>query len=338
MKKRVTTKDIARVAGVSQASVSAALHGAKGTRLSQATRTHIRSIARELGYRRQSLGYNLTMGRSHSVGAAMYTTDYLTSPYMGEILIGVWDDTNRRGYNLQFLTTRRRAEVHSLYVVDRAMAGAVDGVVILDNVVAEAELTVLVDAGVPFVLIDREPEELAVPSVCADYRSAMAEVIRRLVEKGHRTIAFFGEVPGFYTTKDQTAGYRMGLEAAGLSWRPELMSNYEGAPFDELKEEAARMARDLDCTGFVVQNLEWAGAILEGLQAAGVRVPGQAAVVGFGNERFARWIEPTLTSVHLPLVEVGRMAVRLLFEVLEGRELKEERVRLPANVVEGKSW
>ena len=109
MRKRVTTKDIARVAGVSQASVSAALHGAKGTRLSPQTRAQIVRIAKELGYRRQTLGYNLTMGRSHSIGAAMYTTHYLTSPYMGEILVGVWEETHLKGYSLQFLTTQPAA-------------------------------------------------------------------------------------------------------------------------------------------------------------------------------------------------------------------------------------
>jgi len=199
------------------------------------------------------------------------------------------------------------------------VGGHVDGVLLASLHGDDPLPATLERAGVPAVLVGRPTGPTSVSYVDADNRGGARAAVAHLASRGRRRIATITGPLDMGVGLDRLDGYRDGLAAAGLAADPGLV---EPGDFTE-EGGAAATARLLERPGppvgaiFAASDLMAAGA-LRALRAAGRRVPGDVAVVGFEDSAVARYAQPPLTSVRQPIEELGRQATRLLLARMGG--------------------
>ena len=304
--------DISRRAGVSVATASRVLNGSSHP-VSEATRRRVLEAADELGYRPSELARALVKRTSRIVGVIVGD---IVDPYFAEIARGVEDVAARDGYLTMVCNADRRpaAELAHLGVLrDYHAAGVVFAGSGYEHIAEEEALReavqVLRAAGSAVVAL--APRDLDCPSVLVDNRGAARDATEHLLELGHRRIAFVEGPAGLHTSVQRSRGFEEAVAAAGA----EAIRLPGGFEFEAGAAAAEALMDDLPDAVLGV-NDEVAIGLLTGLRRAGVDVPGRISVAGIDDTRPARLVD--LTSVSLPLHELGEMAARVVLEGAPG--------------------
>ena len=305
--------DISRRAGVSIATASRVLNGSSHP-VSEATRSRVLAAADELGYRPSELARALVKRTSRIVGVIVGD---IVDPYFAEIARGVEDVAARVGHLTMVCNADRRpaAELAHLDVLrDYHAAGVVFAGSGYQDVPEAAALRAAVaelqEGGA--VVVALAVRELDCPSVLVDNRAAAREVTEHLLELGHRRIAFVEGPPGLHTSAHRLEGFRAAIADAGA----DALVLPGGFEFEAGAAAADRLLADGLPDAVLGVNDEVAIGLLTGLRRGGVDVPGQVSVAGIGDTRPARLVD--LTSVSLPLHELGEFAARVILEGAEG--------------------
>jgi DNA-binding LacI/PurR family transcriptional regulator len=305
--------DIARVAGVSQATVSVVLGGNRtGVRLSERTRLRVLEAAERLGYVPDPVAKRLASSRNNLLGVYTFTpafpVDVADSYY--PILAGVEAEAAALGKDLIMFTA-------SSAVPDRIRRTRLaDGCLFLGRHVPVDAIGDLLTSGFPIVYIGRRTELGGrIPHVGADYVSASAEVITRLACAGHRRLRYLREPDDAPSSGDRERGVRAAAADAGLNL-PGLVVRTDGADLG-----AATIRRWLDdgVTALVVEETD-TGAVFEAtqraLRAAGVSVPGDVSLAVLGRPPGGT-PGPEISGFEVPRRALGRAAVRLLASLVD---------------------
>jgi LacI family transcriptional regulator len=304
--------DISRRANVSIATASRVLNGSSHP-VSEATRSRVLAAAEELGYRPSELARALVKRTSRIIGVIVGD---IVDPYFAEIARGVDDVAGPAGHLTMVCNTDRRpdAEIAHLGVLlDYHAAGVVfagsgredegDG---LRAVVRELQ------AG-GSVVVALAARDLDCASVVVDNRAAARDATEHLLGLGHRRIAFVEGPPGLYTSAHRRAGFEAAMAAAGAE--PErLRGGFEYEAGDAAAVELLAGGELPDA--ILAVNDEVAIGLLTRLRRAGVDIPGRLSVAGIDDTRPARLVD--LTSVSLPLHELGERAARVVLEGATG--------------------
>ena len=312
-----TLEQVAALAGVSRATVSRVVNGSPGVR--PVVRAQVERAVAKLGYVPNRAARSLVTRRADSVALVVSEPHarFFSEPFFAGMVRGVSGALAEHGIQLLLLIAqdldRDRLE---RYVV----GGHVDGV-LLASVHGDDPLPATLErAGVPAVLVGRGVDRGAPGSyVDADNRGGALAAVAHLAARGRRRIATITGPLDMGVGLDRLDGYRDGLAAAGLAADPGLV---EPGDFTE-EGGAAATARLLQRPGppvdaiFAASDLMAAGA-LRALRAAGRKVPGDVAVVGFEDSAVARYAQPPLTTVRQPIEEMGRQATRLLLAKVAG--------------------
>jgi LacI family transcriptional regulator, galactose operon repressor len=305
--------DISRRAGVSIATASRVLNGSSHP-VSDATRNRVLEAADELGYRPSELARALVKRTSRIVGVLVGD---IVDPYFAEIARGVEDVATSVGHLTMVCNTERRPEAelaHLDVLRDYHAAGVVFAGSGYEHV---AEASALREAVADLqkrgtVVVALAVRDLDCPSVLVDNRAAAREATEHLLSLGHRRIAFVEGPAGLHTSAHRREGFEAAVAAAGAS--PVVLPG--GFEF----EAGAAAAESLLAGGLpdavLGVNDEVAIGLLTGLRRAGVDVPGQVSVAGIDDTRPARLVD--LTSVSLPLHELGEAAARVILEGASG--------------------
>jgi DNA-binding LacI/PurR family transcriptional regulator len=330
MTMRVTIKDVARLSGVSAATVTRALQG--HPRVLEATRLRVEEAAQELGYRPDHIARALVTGTSRTIGLLIPT---VSDPYWAEVAEGIEQRAAEEDFSVLFASAHgnpSRAEK----MLDVFLGKRVDGVVVTAS--AGAEFTVLDGTSAPAVVVGWDPpvapaevERAAgasvvalldeegrragapIPHVAFDDVGAGRIAARHLLELGHRRIAFLGG-PATLAALLRLLGARAVLEQAGVS----LESAALGADALEDGRVAAvgLLQSEPRPTALVAFNdLVGVGA-LHAAHSLGLAVPGELSVIGFDDIALAGFVEPGLTTVRQPKREMGARAIDLLLSVM----------------------
>jgi len=325
----VTLYDVARLAGVSTATVSRVVHGQD--RVRAATRARVQQVIEELGWVPDSAAQSLSRRRKNVIGLAcierkaphQYDIESMSLLFYDEVLRGV--EARLRDHDLSLLITylrddnkidRVNAPGSALAFYPRlvSLAGKVDGLLIGEGIVPPAVLARLAER-LPVVVIAGDPEERAADVVTADNRAGSAAIIAHLVsDHGRRRLFYVGGPPTAPDAKER----RLALGDV-LRGHPEaqLVGSYDGAfTVQDGEDAAAAMLADFGPglpDAVVCANDQMAIGVLQAFARAGVRVPEDVAVTGFDDIFVGGLVEPTLTTVHQPMRLLGeRACVRLL--------------------------
>jgi DNA-binding LacI/PurR family transcriptional regulator len=318
--------EVARSAGVSIATVSRVANATGPVRPQTAAR--VQAAMRRLDYRPHAFARALAAQRSRTIG--LLISDIL-HPYFADIVRGAQEQAEVSEYAVLL----GDASVHTRgtdLLVQRLLERRVDGLIVASDRTTTDYAMQLRTEDVPVVCINGSREQFP-RAVQIDNRTGAALAIEHLVGLGHRRIAHIAGPPGLPTRDERLASYRAALKHAGLRYDAELVATGDGR-FDESRT-ATRVLLDLaDApTAIFAYNDRSAVGCYQAIRAAGLRVGTDISVVGFDDIVMAEWVDPPLTTLHQPRIEMGRIAVDLLLAVLNGTETVDHVVVQPHLVV-----
>lgn len=317
--------EVARLAGVSQATVSLVLAGKKdGVAISDETRQKVLDAAGSLGYVPDPAARRLAAARNGLLGVFSFTatfpTDVQHSYY--PFLVGVEQEAAAQGYDLVLFTgsSTGGAGAGGPHALNRARLA--DGCLFLGRHAPVDELRRLVDDGFPVVHLGRRDEPAGLAWVGADYVSASREVVHRLAALGHRRIILVRENDDAPASTDREQGFQEGLEAAGLPGGNAAVVRCAD-PERELGPEHLRQWVAEGVTAFVAEETD-SGAAWRALSAAardaGLRCPDDISLALLGSPPPDLADGPQPTGFDIPRAQLGAAAVRLLATLVAGED------------------
>ncbi|MBS1885847.1 MAG: LacI family DNA-binding transcriptional regulator [Actinobacteria bacterium] len=322
--KPVTIKQVAERAGVGQATAARVL-GEYG-HASEATRERVAAAAQELGYVANHAARTLASGSSRTVGLVVGDVE---NPFFATAARGLADTLEQGGYTL--LLANSDEDVGREEQAMRAFATRqLDGIVI--SPVTHTNRAPLSWAG-PLVQIDRVVDDLSVDSVVVDNRAGAEAAVRHLAACGHRPIGILSEPAEISSTAERLEGYRAAIAGLGMAVDDRLV-----AVASPTQDSAYRVAREMLAGPgrpraiFTASNFMTAGAF-HAIRDLGLRVPDDVALAGFDDLDWTTLVDPPITVVAQPVIEVGRRAGELLLDRLRGDDGPPRQVVLPTELV-----
>jgi LacI family transcriptional regulator len=307
----VTIKEVAREARVSVATVSRALNK-KGT-VRVETRRRVRRAAEKLRYAPHGAALSLITRQTHTLGVLLPD---LFGEFFSELIRGIDLAARRRGYHLIVSGSHGdRAETRAMV---RAMRGRVDGLLVLSADLDARELEANLPFGFPVVLLNSAGGGRSFDTIAVDNFGGATAMVRHLAGLGHRRVAFIEGPSGNRDASERLRGYREAMRSVG-EWSKEL--EIPGNFREEAGYEACGRIRKLRPRPSAVfaANDSMAIGLLYACREAGVCVPEELAIAGFDDIPIVRFITPSLTSVRVPIAELGTCAAQRLLDVLGGK-------------------
>ncbi|MFI5262211.1 MAG: LacI family DNA-binding transcriptional regulator [Candidatus Limnocylindrales bacterium] len=313
---RATSEDVARLAGVSRTTVSFVLNHRRDVLISDATRRRVEAAAVELDYHAHEPARQLAGGTSRTLGLVLCQEpeQVAVDALLAETLRGL--ATVARGSAFRVLVEALVPGVEGY--ADLLHSRQVDGLVISGPRADDLVLRDPRSAALPIVLQGTLTESV-VPSVDVDNHAGAREAVEHLIALGHRRVACIPNAPLAYTAAaDRVAGYTAALRAAGLEADPALIAEGDFDAASGHRAMAQLLARGRDFSAVFVASDTVAVGAIAALRQAGLDVPGDVSVVGFDDVPLAAFIDPPLTTIHLPAFELGATAGQVLIERVRG--------------------
>ena len=307
---KATLEDVARRAGVHKATASRAL-SAPGM-ISPETVKRVRAAMRELGYVSNGVARALSTRKTRTIGSILPTLD---NAIYAVSTVSLERRLERSGYVLLVACHEFNLEAETR-ALEAMLSRGVDGLVLVGHEHSRATLARLRASNVPHVFTWSSPRTSR-PSVGFDNREAGVLVARHLIELGHRRIAMVaGIVSGNDRARERLAGVRDALEEAGIRLPDDRVTQRPYSLEGGAEGLAQLMRSTHPPTAIICGNDVLALGALREARALGIAVPGQLSVTGFDDMPMARVVSPELTTVHLPMEEVGWNAGELLLGML----------------------
>lgn len=331
-KKRSTSLDVAKRAGVSRTTVSFVLNNVPSVSISDVTRQRVLDAAHELDYHPNIAGKKLVSGKSYTVGLVLCQSaeQIFTDAFLPQVILGVEQAALQQGFHVL------------LKPIDPNDAGGyaslirenhVDGILLSGPRQDDRALIKLYEEGVPLMLMGQMPHT-QIPFVDVDAIAGAEAAVRHLIELGHQRIGMITNAPLSYTSAQQRrAGYVLALESASLPVDNLLI--YEGnyTPASGFAAMSALLEISPGITAvFVASDVVAMGAMLA-IKRARLHIPEDIAIVGFDDIPLAEFFDPPLTTVHLPAYGLGWAAGERLIRLIQGEGLHENSMLLESKLI-----
>lgn len=310
----VTIKDVAREAQVSVASVSRALNGNGG--VTAETQRRIREVAARLRYVPHSAARSLITRRTHTIGALLPD---LYGEFFSELIRGI--DLAARAHGLHLLVSSSHDGADDAAAALRAMRGRVDGMLILSSRADLPFLQANLPETLPTVLLNSAVLNPSYNVLNIDNVGGASAMVRHLLGVGHRDIAFIGGPSDNFDAQQRELGYRSAMAERAPGSTVQVLAG------DFTEESGYRAGQQLLAQGHRPQavfagNDMMAVGCMSALREAGLNVPQDIAVAGFDDIPIARYVAPTLTTVRVRIVDLGRSALERLAALLDASDQK----------------
>jgi len=328
----VTITDVARQAGVSSSTVSHVINGTR--KVNDETAKRVNEAIAAVGYTPNAIARALAVSSTNSVGVAISA---LSNPYFNDIICAIERECSRLGL-MVFLADTHDDPEYELDVVKALHQRRVDGIILAPAAGENNQaLTYLERNQLPCVLVDRLTSKMF-DRVGIQNRYAMGLIVAHLVEHGHKRIGCVSGHPGFATTIERVEGFRSAMVEHGLTADKDLITSGSANVEQAFHATAALLTRSPRPTALAVgNNLSMIGA-MRAIRAAGLRVPGDIALIGFDDFEWADCFEPRLTVIAQPVQEIGRKAADLLARRIaageeERKGMKPQTIRLKPTLI-----
>ena len=319
----VTLKHVAEEAGVSVSTVSRVATG--DSRISEPTRAKVRAAMARLGYHPNAIARSLVRQKSNTIGLVLSRSPRIAMsiPFFPEIIGGISEYATSERYHVLLVSSASRDEECS-QVLQLLRHRRVEGVIHLASRVQDKLIEVLREEEFPFVVIGRVPG-VQVPCVNNDNVAAAEMAVTHLLEQGYTTVACVGGSPDLVVTCDRLQGYYNALAGYELEIRNDWVVCSESTA-EAGFSAGMKLLSGLDRPRAVfAMDDTLAAGVLKAAKRLGLAVPERVAIVGFNDDPLSSLLEPALTTVRIPIFEMGRQAARMLIEAIHGA--------VPADVV-----
>jgi DNA-binding LacI/PurR family transcriptional regulator len=322
LKSTPTIREVAEKANVSPATVSRVLNGY--IHVSDEVRQNVLATIEELGFKPNRTAQRLRASQSQLIGIVV--TD-ITNPFFNTIMAGIEETFFDQGYGVLMSNTSANIQKEADYISMMKTEG-VAGLVVAPTSENVNRLLELAAENLPIVIIDRRihnPDKVPIDVVLADNLNGAYNAVQHLIEAGHTRIGFIGGPQYLTSGRERYQGYEAALAAAGMAVEPEYVC-FGDHLYQSGYEQALGLLElvPLMSAMFVGNNMMTLGA-LTAIHHRGLRIPEDIAVVGFDDTPWAASLNPPLTAVAQPTMEIGSRAAQLLLERIA-------RPHLPARV------
>lgn len=336
MKRRITSQQVAKKAGVSRTTVSFVLNDVSEANISEETRRRVLEAAEELGYVPNAAARSLVSGQTKTVGLVISQAEHLqVDAFIPQLLYSLSSVSRLHGYQVLLETANNSAQPGAY--LQLVQGRHIDGLIVLNPRSDDTELAQLIETGFPIVLMGRLRQvSLSAPvySVGSDNRSAARRLTEHLIGLGHKRIAHITFSPeAYYATQVRLSAYRQALEQAGLKYDPNLVAygNFSATSGFAAMKELLKV-RPLPAAVFAGNDTIALGA-MAAIHQHGLRIPNDIALVGFDDLPFAPYTVPPLTTVGVPAIEQGRLAAEMLMQLLRGETPAQQALMLDIPLV-----
>ena len=302
-----TMADVARMAGVSTATVSHVLNGTRPVRAS--TREQVLSAVAATHYTPNTVARSLATARTTTMGLVLSA---ISNPYFGELLSAAESAAAAAGYTLLLVDPHEDPD-YELTVVTRLHHHRVDGVVLAPSARPDDTLAYLARHQVPTVLLDRLIDA-GHDQVGPENQASTAGLTGHLADHGHTRIGLVAGLDGLSTTTERREGYRDALRSRDLPVDPELEVGGASETVAARRATHRLLALDDRPTAIVAGNNSMTIGVMQALRDAGLEVPRDVAVAAFDDFAWADLFAPRLTVAAQPFDEIATTAVRLLLD------------------------
>ncbi len=332
--RRPSMSDVARLAGVSQTTVSFILNDTPGSNIPQDTRERVLAAVRELDYRPNVSARNLRTQSTNLIGYGFDDPAGVTSqPILDRFLYSAILSLEAAGYHLLTFVAEQRTDTAAYLELYRR--GQVAGFVLSNTNDDDPRIARLIEENIPFASFGRSDDAWSFPWVDVDGISGMAQVVEHLTAAGHRRIGLITWPEGSKAGSHREQGYAAALAAAGITPDPAWLHRGENLVQTGAEGMAALLALPAERRPTAVACVSdlIAVGVINTAAAAGLVVGRDVAVTGYDDSAMAQFLHPPLTSVRQPISEVGRTMVRLLLDRLSPEPAAPEGILLRPSLI-----
>jgi LacI family transcriptional regulator len=328
----VALKDIAKEANVSVTTVSNVIHG-NHKRVAQETVEKIKKIIEKSNYVPNMTARSLVNKLSKIIGVINHVVpeksgSFISDPFHSVIIEGIEEKLREKGYYLMIRTVYSEDELFSLL-----RNWNIDGL-ILTGLFQDEFFEKLMNADVPFVLVDSYIDNQKVLNIGLEDCNGGYTATKYLIDKGHRNIIFASPIiKQNGVVEERFKGYKMALKEANIPFEKKNVYQQE-ITITEGIELGHKLASRTDATAVFATADILAAGIISGLNEQGKRVPDDFSVIGFDDLYISSLTAPRLTTIHQDTQEKGKVAAESLIRVIEGNSIENNNVILPVTLVE----
>jgi len=331
--KRVTSQDVANLAGVSRTTVSMVLNEVKGVSISSETRQRVRDAAKNLGYVPNATAQALATRRAKAIGLVMTRSPHhiASDTFLPQILGGLLDVI--RQHNFRLLIESVEEEHQDRVYLELAQAKHIDGMILLTPRIDDKGLKKLEEVGVPTVLMG-QLNGSNLYSVDVDNRLAANKATQYLIDLGHTRIACIANAHSLYSAApDRVLGYKDALLPAGIPPDDKLIKHADFNPQSGFDCMRSLLSSKEEFSAVFVASDNVAMGAKSALREANLRIPDDISIIGFDDIPWAPYSDPPLTTVRLPAQELASEACLLLLDLVKGSAPENRNVVLDTELV-----
>ena len=314
IKKEVTIYDLAKELNLSTSTISRALKGHRS--ISEKTTLEVKKCAKRMGYRPNSLAASLRNNKSKTIGIMI---SRINRPFVSSLITGIEESARNAGYNVIIsqsndIYNNEVSNTKALY--DSRISGLVVSLAMETKKLNHFQQ--FLDSGIPVVFVDRVPEKLEAYRVIIDNYSAGYKATQHLIEQGCKRIAHFAGAQHLNVYHDRKRGYLDALIDNKIPIDKKLIKNFSSLSFEE-GEKAANKLLDMPNPpdGLFSANDTAAVSAIMCAKKRGLKIPEDLAIIGFNDDPLASIVQPALSTIFHPAIEMGKISAEKILEHLQ---------------------
>lgn len=316
----ITIYDVAREAGVSMATVSRVVNGNKNVK--ENTRKKVLEVIDRLDYRPNAVARGLASKKTTTVGVVIPN---IANSYFATLAKGIDDIASMYKYNI-VLASSDENDDHEVAVINSLFAKQVDGIIFMGYHLTEKIRAEFSRTRTPIVLAGTVDLENQLPSVNIDYKASVEDAITQLAKNNEKFAFVSGPLIDDINGKLRLVGYKAGLEKNNMRYNEGLVFEAKYSYKDGF--DLAQRVLNSGATAAYVGEDELAAGLLNGLFVAGKSVPEDFEIITSNDSPITSYTRPNLTSISLPLYDLGAVSMRMLTKIMNKEELEEKDVIL----------
>ena len=322
-----TSKDVAALAGVHPSTVSRVINN--DPRISEKTKERVLLVIKKLGYTPNAIARGLKTKRTHTLG--MLIPD-ITNPFFAEIARGVEDAANKNTFNVILCNTDDKLKKERTYL--QILRGKrVDGLILGTAHIKDKSILEIEKKKFPYILVSRNIEELNKNCIIVEDIEGGKMATEYLIKLGHRQIAHITGPLKTRSALNRLKGYKLALKKYEIEYRDELV----GEGDFRIKGGYQVMKKFLKLgeppTAIFAANDLLALGAMQAIQKMNFRIPNDFSVIGFNDIALASFVYPPLTTIRQPMMEMGKLAVKMLIKIIEEGEFNQKKEVLSPKLI-----
>lgn len=330
MKKIITIKDVALQSGVSISTVSRVLNGLD--RVSNETKVKVLNVVKELNYTPNNLAVSMIKKKSQMIVAVVPT---INNPFYTAVIEGVEEVAKSEGYHTFVFSTNDRVEEEE-ELFSGVLGKIVDGVIVIPS---SKDSKIYRDYFRPIVMVDRYLIDSCWDGVVIDNFGGSYQITQKLIQEGHKDIAIVTGPMDFNIGIDRYAGYVKALKDNGIKLNDEYIIKGSWEIDNGYDSVSKFLSLNKKPTAIYATNNMICMGVIKALYDMKIKIGEEISLVGFDDNILARLLDPPVTFVDRPTVEMGRVAARLLINKI--KNIKSSTIAtkstLGVNIINGKS-